>query len=193
MEIFIKLDYLGNLAEKYMWETGLAPEGEMNIVDALKTLHNGVKIDDPLQSPYDIRGYVLIKGNFVDYSDFTTILADRYLSLGQKNRSFQYPESIEQHLEGEEDQFLLGGGDFSFKKFMEQTDGKFVDNAGYLYIGCEKSNYYDEDYQRYERELVNIITAMREDYYFSDSDGTPYNGGNAIFIRVKISPEVKNN
>ncbi|MDR1915160.1 MAG: hypothetical protein LBQ58_01125 [Synergistaceae bacterium] len=179
--MFISLDYIASLAKSYIEETGSLQDGEVSVIKAVKILKRDEKALDIAKPPGEYHKYVHMKGDVVDYSDMTSILANRFLMLwASSTRSISFDDSIEHfHF----NYFNIIDNSCLFKNSIGINDKGNI--SRYLYIGYKM--HFPGKSGEYARECVKVIASMRNGYYFQDSSGTPYVNGDAILIRLEIS------
>jgi hypothetical protein len=166
---FMTIDYVTLLAENYTKSASTLPEGEMTPRDAVRLLQRADTIPPNSDS---IVNYVRSKEANYHVSDLTSILANIDLFLNKE--------------EGEPHYLDYGIGEYCFfeKSLIDNiTEGK----PEYLYIGFKINTKQvltlrDE----YHQELVKAISAMRENYYFQNTLGEPYQGGDVIITRISL-------
>jgi hypothetical protein len=177
---FIHLDYVRFLCLEYIKKTGNFPKAKIYSVEEIMELLKIVMKNERSEIlRCSFHSYIHENGDIVDYDNIASVLANRFMCLWYAAKTIHPPkrEEIFMFFDKEpEENFLRISGKPSFLTFDIRDD--------YLYI-CQ--SLLTGSYKKAEIEYAKIISSLRQGYYFSDIYGTPYNGGNEILIRVKIS------
>jgi hypothetical protein len=172
--LFIKIEYITYLSEHYVKATGMIPGGKMSFRDASMwfiNIGNELNINELTQTPYD---FLNSKINNVNNEDLISILALRY-SYSKTRSQTDVNNFI----------FNFKGDEFCFFEDVVQAKERF------LYIGFKLNQDLLMLKKQPSQEYTEVLVAMREGHYFKDSAGTPYDNGDMIMIRIKISEEIE--
>ena len=194
--IFMKLEYLGFLTEKYMRNTGKVPVGKMDFLSAIQLLKQMDKADE---DPFGTKGFFVFIQE--EHQRSRTQSEDLFFVLSERVMNYiewpHYPKGeplFRAHPFGHKQNlpasgFEKPGSFFSFGEIQACLFMRNTDLNDYLYVGLDSSLLNIDNNLQYSQMLSS---GAPPGTYWSSASGANYTGGSPIFIQIRIPESLSN-